>query len=283
MSHPDLFLQPRVSASSGASPALRTELGQWFTPAWSAEILAAEALQGMGDVGVIEPSCGDGAFLAAIPAHLHAVGVEIDPRMAQAAREATGREVIVGDFATAEVTVENLGAIIGNPPFLMPVIDAFVMRSHELLPEDGICALLLPASVLSTTSRVNRWNQKFAIESRIIPRSLFPRISVPLVWTRFIKSERRTLIGFMLFDEQTDVESMPKAIRRALGRPGTWREAIGIAIHSLGGEAELDQIYRAVEPRRPSSNPWWRDKVRQTCGLYYPRTGKHRFALPQAA
>lgn len=276
----DLFLPTRTAQAHG--PALNPDLGQWFTPAWAAEIFAADALAGMGDIGVVEPSCGEGAFLAAIPDHLPAIGIEIDPRMAQVAQNATGRTVITGDFVTADFHVERLGAIIGNPPYSMPVIDAFIMRSHQLLPEDGICALLLPAHVLSTTSRVGRWNERFAIESRIVPRSLFPRISLPLVWTRFIKSQRRTMVGFMLFDQETDIQSMPSTVRRCLGKPGTWREAVGLAIHSLGGEATLSEIYQAVEPRRPSGNQWWKDKVRQTAALYFEKTGPHSWRLPIA-
>ena len=274
----DLFLPTRPVQAHG--PTLKPDLGQWFTPAWAAEIFAADALAGMGDIGVIEPSCGDGAFLAAIPDHLPAIGIEIDPRMAQVAQKATGRTVITGDFVTVDFHVKQLGAIIGNPPYSMPVIDAFIMRSHQLLPEDGICALLLPAHVLSTTSRVGRWNERFAIESRIVPRSLFPRISLPLVWTRFIKSQRRTMVGFMLFDQETDIQSMPASVRRCLGKPGTWREAVGLAIHSLGGEATLSEIYQAVEPRRPSGNQWWKDKIRQTAALYFEKTGPHSWRLP---
>lgn len=275
----DLFLSPPPKPSVPAT-GLDPALDQWFTPRWAAEILMADALSGMGDVGVVEPSCGDGSFLAAVPPGNPAMGVEIDPRMAAAARLSTGRPVVVGDFATAEVALEGLGVIAGNPPFGMPVVDAFVRRSHSLLPEDGVLALLLPAHVLSTTTRMRPWGEMFAIEQRMIPRSLFPRISLPLVWTRFVKSRRRTHVGFMLFDQQADVESMPKAVRRALGRQGTWREAVGLALHSLGGRATLAEIYRAVEPRRPSGNRWWKDKVRQTCGLYFERLEGHSFALP---
>lgn len=286
MSQNDLFLSPRPS-NPDVRPTLKPELGQWFTPAWAAEILAADALAGLGRVGVVEPSCGDGAFLAAIPDRHDTVGIEIDPRMAETARLATGRPVIVGDFATAEIAIDNLGLVVGNPPYSIPIIDSFIMRSKELLPEDGICALLLPAHVLSTTARVARWNRYFAIEPRIVPRSLFPRISLPLVWTRFTRSDvhsKRTMVGLMLFEEQSAVETMPKAVRRALGRPGTWREAVGLVLHSLGGEATLQEVYRAIEPRRPTANRFWADKVRQTLGLYFERVGdpsEHRFSLPK--
>lgn len=277
----DLFLGQRATGEE--RPVLDAALSQWFTPAWAAEMLTEDALKDMGDVGVVEPSCGDGAFLCSIPRRNPAIGVEIDPRMAERARAASGRPVLVGDFSTADVAVENLGLVLGNPPFDMPTIDAFVRRSHALLPEDGLLALILPAHVLSTTSRVARWNAMFGIEQQVIPRSLFPRISLPLLWTKFRKTQRRTMVGFLLFDEQRDVESMPRELRRVLGRPGTWREAVGLALHALGGEAELEEVYRAVEPRRPSGNRWWRDKVRQTLALYFDRIGDHRFAFPRAA
>ena len=277
----DLFLNPRPASNSTNDQ--NPQLSQWFTPGWAAEMLVANALEGMRGASVIEPSCGDGAFLAAIPADHHAIGIEIDPRMAERARQNTGREVILGDFTTADIAIDNLGLIIGNPPFPMPVVDAFVRRSHELLPEDGMLAMILPAHTLSTAPRVARWNEMFGIEQQMIPRSLFPRISLPLVWTRFRKAQKRTLVGFLLFNEQRDIESMPREIRRALGRSGTWREAVGLALHALGGEAELAEIYRAVEPRRPSQNQWWRDKVRQTLALYFERTGEHRFSIPAAA
>jgi adenine-specific DNA-methyltransferase len=279
----DLFLTEPTSIDKADVPK-DALLGQWFTPAWAAEIMAADALKGMDGVGVIEPSCGDGAFLAAIPASHHAVGVEIDPRMAAAARASTGRTVVVGDFATVDVTVDGLGVILGNPPYSMDIIDSFMRRSHGLLPEDGLLAMLLPSHVLSTTSRLERWNAMFgSIEQRIVPRSLFPRISLPLIWTRFVKTKRRTLVGFMLFDQQTDVETMPRQVRRALGRQGTWREAVRIAIEAHGGQASLSQIYASIEPKRPSGNVWWKDKVRQICALNFERRPDHVFAIPQAA
>lgn len=276
----DLFgIQPH--APQEKNDLLRVDLDQWFTPAWSAEILSQDALAGYGTAGVIEPSCGHGAFLSCIPPCNDAIGIDIDPVAAATAREITGRTVVVGDYSTTQVTVRDLGVVIGNPPFRMDIIDAFVRRSYELLPKDGLLALILPTHVLSTTGRVERWRSMFSIEQRAIPRSLFPRLSLPLAWTRFVKDERRTLVGFMLFDEQHDVSSMPKVVRKALGRPGTWREAVGLALHSLGGSGELGEIYRAVEPRRPTGNKWWKDKVRQTAGLYFERVGEHRFAIPE--
>ncbi|HVT35101.1 MAG TPA: hypothetical protein VHE37_05940, partial [Nevskiaceae bacterium] len=82
----------------------RRELNQFFTPLFVAEALVERYFSHLTSRDlVLEPSCGDGAFLAAIPSHIPAVGVEIDPVMAQRAR-ATGREVISGDFRTVPLT-----------------------------------------------------------------------------------------------------------------------------------------------------------------------------------
>ncbi len=258
------------------------DLHQWFTPFWAAEMLASDVLRELGKVGVVEPSCGTGAFLSAIPSDLPAYGVDIDPSVAAKARKATGRQVIVGDFRTIELPQQDVAAVIGNPPFSMPVIDGFIERSHAILPEDGVAAFILPAYVFSTSGRVLRWNERFALDVKVIPRSLFGRISMPLVWAKFVKTQRRTMIGMLLFAEQGDVESMPKQVRRRLAGPGTWREAVQHALEALGGEATLRDIYQAVEPRRPSGNPFWKDKIRQTLGLYFNRLDETHWALPLA-
>lgn len=255
-------------------------LHQWFTPFWAAEIFANDVLNGLGHVGVVEPSCGTGAFLSAIPDYLPAYGVDIDPGVAAAARANSGRQVIIGDFRSVELPEEEVSVVLGNPPFSMPIIDGFIDRSHAILPEDGVAAFILPAHVFSTAGRVMQWNERFSLDVKTIPRSLFSRISMPLVWAKFIKTKRRTLVGLMLFAEQSAIENMPKAVRKRLAGPGTWRETVQHALEALGGQATLTDIYRAVEPRRPSQNQFWRDKVRQILGLYFNRLDESRWAIP---
>lgn len=265
--------------AASACPPLKPELDQWFTPFWAAEMLAEDVLRSLGRVGVVEPSCGSGSFLSAIPSDMPAYGVEIDPDMAAVAATNTGRRIVVGDFRTVELPEWEIGAIIGNPPFGAEDIDGFLSRSHAILPDEGVAAFILPAHAFSTTTRVRRWNERYAIEVKTIPRSLFGRISMPLVWAKFVKTRQRTLVGLLLFAEQTDVESMPREVRRRLGGPGTWHEAVTLALQSLQGEATLQQIYRAVEPRRPSGNQWWKEKVRQTLRAYFTRVDEHRWRL----
>ena len=77
-------------------------LSQYPTPAWAA---AAIVRKKHGNLTardyVVEPTCGRGRFLQAIPSYVPAVGYEIDPVEAQLARDLTGRRVITGDIFDA--------------------------------------------------------------------------------------------------------------------------------------------------------------------------------------
>lgn len=100
----------------------KAELSQWFTPEWAAAMLVEKYFSSLsGSDLVLEPSCGRGAFLKAIPEHVPVVGVEIDPQLAQIARDTTGRRVITGDFNTVNLP-EGVTAIVGNPPITGPMV-----------------------------------------------------------------------------------------------------------------------------------------------------------------
>jgi predicted RNA methylase len=81
-------------------PPLRqttAELMTYQTPTWAAEQLVEHYYSDLSASDlVLEPSCGEGHFLDAIPRHVPAVGVELDAGRAAIARR-TGREVLVGD------------------------------------------------------------------------------------------------------------------------------------------------------------------------------------------
>lgn len=263
----DLFAVRRA-VSCQSSPVPDPALDQWFTPPWAADVLVADALKGMGTLSVLEPAAGTGNILAAIPSCHDALGIEIDPRMVAEARQKTGREVVEGDYRYVDLGDRRFGAIVGNPPFGADDVDALVSRSHHLLEEDGVLALILPAHLPASSERIEKWREKFAIEVQILPRNLFPRLTFPLAWTKMIKCQRRTLVGLMLFSEQSDVSAMPGQTRRALARGATWCEVIADALASLGGRATLHEIYSAVEPRRRSPNPHWKDKTRQVLREY---------------
>lgn len=60
---------------------------------------------------------------------------------------------------------------------------------------------------------------------------------------------------------------------------GTWYGVVRDALQALGGEADLDQIYRAVQPKCPSTNPHWMAQIRKV--IQHPRrfqrTGPARY------
>lgn len=144
MEYPTLFGLDEAEVSLREDDARNESLSQWFTPAWAAVALVDRYFSSLTSSDlVIEPSCGPGAFLQAIPEHVPAIGVEIDPALAALARKNTGRTIITGDFATATLP-QGATAIIGNPPFKLPLFEKFLTRASRMLPELGRCGFLLP-------------------------------------------------------------------------------------------------------------------------------------------
>lgn len=257
------------------------ELCQYFTPAWAAHELMDHYF---GDLGiwdkVLEPSCGPGSFLAAVPDHVPAVGVEIDPVLVERARAHTGREVILGDFLTAEIPFTPT-AVIGNPPFKQKLMQGFIDRAWELLPDEGRCGFLLPVFALQTPSVVERLAQRWHVRQDLVPRTVFPRLSTPLLFAMLTKGPKRGLVGFTLYHETFAVSRLQARYRALLarGEAGTWRAVVNLALDSLGGRATLAQIYAEVEGIRPSANKFWREKVRQVLQRHAVRSGPGEWQL----
>lgn len=248
-------------------------LGQYPTPVWVAEALVERHFSNLdsGDC-VIEPSCGPGAFLAAIPEHVQAIGVEIDAMIAQEAVANTGRRILTGDFRTIELDVQPT-VVIGNPPFNMKVIDGFLERSYELLPEGGRVAFLLPTFAFQTARRVANYAERWSLMQEMIPRNIYPGLSLPLVFAMFSKDRRRTMVGFALYREAADVLGMPEPYRATLGAGGgpVWREAVSAALCALGGEADVQALYAEIGGKRPTRTRFWQEKIRQTLRRYSDR------------
>jgi len=261
-------------------------LDQYFTPAWAAELLVK---RNFGDLTqrdtVCEPSCGDGRFLMAIPSDVGAFGVEIDPAMADAARLNSGRQVVTGDFLNAELPARPT-VVIGNPPYQSDLIDGFLDRCHDLLDYDGRIGFLLPVYYLQTASKVIDLSRRFSIAQELVPRNLFERIATPLMWVTFTKARRTVLSGFFLHAELHALADMHADIRALFvgngSRATCWRDAVRMALEACGGRATLTQLYACIEGNRPTGNPWWREKVRQTAGRYFTRVSRGEFSLGAA-
>jgi len=291
--HSDLFDDLGMNTSGAPStthPVLNPDLYQWFTPSWAAQAIVEQEFNWL-QTGhrVLEPSCGDGAFLCAIPSSVEAIGIEIDPLQAAAAMANSGRQVIVGDFLA--VDAERLGklqAIIGNPPFEAALVARFLERSAELLEDGGQAGFILPAYILQTSSKVEQLSAQFSVHQKLLPRNLFPRLKLPLVFARFVKERHRRLFGFLLYREAQELAEMHKPYRSvasaARDRRGAWFRVVHTALQALGGEAELSTIYATVAKTRPTGNQFWKEKIRQTLQRSedFCRTGPGRYSLASA-
>lgn len=277
----ELFDLPATASQTGDE-----DLHQYFTPEWAAEELIAKFFPTLGAKDcVIEPACGRGPFLKSVPDMAEAIGVEIDPLLAATARTNTGRQIICGDFSDESLEIPFASAIVGNPPFKMGLVDKFLKRSYSLLPEEGRAGFILPAYALQTPRRLIRWQKHWSVSQTLLPRTLFPRARLPLLFVLFEKGcGPRLLVGFTLYHEQNEIHGMPNWIKRLLinGEPQrkTWRVVVDVALRKIGGRGKLSEIYSAMKDDRPSENKWWKDKVRQVLQLHFVNVGPGEWALP---
>ena len=261
------------------------ELGQYFTPLWAAHALY-ERFFGHLTAGslVIEPSCGAGAWLHAVPDDVEAIGYEIDPVVAAIAAADTGREIRVGDFTTMPIDGEP-AALVGNPPFGAEPISRFIRRSYDWMTPASEAGFILPTHSVSFARTTLEVMRGLEVETFVLPRDLYPRLSFPLMFAKLKKSKVTRLVGFLLFDEAVAIRGVRAEYRRivAAGRRPAWREVLRLALEACGGEATLERIYDIIEDVRPTPNKWWRDTIRREAGTHFERVSEGVFRLPRAA
>lgn len=262
-------------------------LGQFFTPAWACELLLRRAFPNIapGDV-VLDPACGDGRFLMAVPETIEAFGIEIDPAVADEARTNSGRPVVTGDFVLATLP-QRPTHIIGNPPYKASTIEGFLARCYELLDYDRQAAFLLPVYFFQTAGTVVRLGRCWSIAQELVPRNLFQGLMKPLCFATFTKARQCSLSGFFLYSEVDAINSLRAEFRAMFignrSRPGVWHEAVHVALRICGGRATLQQLYQCLESRRPTDNPFWREKIRQVAGQHFTRIQAGEYAIEEAA
>jgi adenine-specific DNA-methyltransferase len=124
----DLWASDLDSASNPAP--VRKRLGQVFTPEPVARTLVGWVVQCETD-RVLDPSCGDGRFLAC---HRASVGVELDEQEATTARRRAPWALIhqADFFLWASETQERFEATAGNPPFIRYQHFTGAIREHAL-------------------------------------------------------------------------------------------------------------------------------------------------------
>jgi hypothetical protein len=257
----------------------------YATPTWACEALLDRYYPDLSSSDmVVEPTCGEGHFLDAIPRGVPAIGIELDPKRAMLARRRTGREVVIGDVLKIELPATPT-VVVGNPPFRSEFVDQLLDRVYEWLPDGGRCGLIVPSFIVTKTARLIRESERWSVLAELIPRDLFPGPRLPIVFARFEKRRERTLVGFALFHDAAAVRGLPRRLQQLLahGRAPAWRAVVFGALRECGGEATLEQIYRVVAGRRPTPNPHWRAKVRQVVHCYAHRVGPGKYRLPEAA
>lgn len=257
-------------------------LGQYMTPNWAAAELVAHYF---GDLTpsdrVLEPSCGRGAFLQAIPDQVLALGVEIDPELAALARRNSGRPVIVGDFRMVDLPFRPT-AIIGNPPFQLRTIEAFLERADVLMEEGGRVGLILPTYTFQTSNTALRIAERWQVRQDMLPRDLYDGLTKPLCFALFTKGRARGLVNFALYHELQAVKRLQARYQALLasGEGSAWAAVTRAALEALGGRADLQRLYREIEGHRPTPNQWWREKVRQVLQRIAIRVDDGIWALP---
>jgi hypothetical protein len=128
---------PSGSYDEGLSALDRKRTGAWYTPDRLVEHVVAGVLAGVrsGDtVRVLDPSCGDGRFLAAAAAAIEAAGatpeltgVDIDLGGLRSARfvdRALVIEAIEADALSYDWGSRQFDVVVGNPPFLSQLASA---------------------------------------------------------------------------------------------------------------------------------------------------------------
>lgn len=249
------------------------QLGQFFTPIWAAEILFNTHFAHLTENDVVwEPTCGKGSFLKVIPDHIKAIGSDIDPEMVRISKD-TGRPVYEGDFRTVQFPeLSQVTAMIGNPPFTLKLFEEFMRRCESILPIGSKSSFIIPAYFLQTSRTTMRFTRKWSIDQEMIPRDLFEGeevLSKPIVFASFFRQQIPVMRGFRLYAELCDVKSLKNTIQEILKqgigkRKSVWKEVVINVMDELGGKATLEQIYVNVQGKRPTENPFWKEKIRQT-------------------
>jgi hypothetical protein len=166
---------PQTTPDVAVDAARRKALGAWYTPASLVDhVVSLTVLP--GSLTVMDPACGDGAFLTgvrrALGPKVRLMGIDIDADAVRLARAALpGAEIVHGDALVHDFGTRTFDAVVGNPPFLNqmssattrggrsrfgggPYADAaaeFLALATSLArPDGGRVGMVLPQSLLST-------------------------------------------------------------------------------------------------------------------------------------
>lgn len=263
-------------------------LSQFFTPAWAAQLLFNKHFPYLTQKDLVwEPTCGTGACLAAIPAHIPAVGTEIDPTLIPLAIANTSRPIYQGDFRSVTFPeLSRVTAIFGNPPFSCDLFEQFLHRCTTILKKDNKAAFILPAYFFQTSATLLRFARKWDIHQEMIPRDLFKGcgvLSKPLIFASFIRNDFPKLFGFTLYQELRDINGLNAEARESVSKKvsrSVWKDLVIENVKAAGGTVSLQELYERVQGKRPTENPFWKDQIRKVIQQSpFVRVGEAKYQL----
>lgn len=137
---------PTENAKKKQSTDVSTDLAFYPTPKAVVEAVLSAHIEFQAGEFVLEPSCGDGAFLDAIrkKSNVKLLGIEVDHRRAQICRD-KGHNVLIGNFLEAEPH-QLVDWIIMNPPFAGRHYLKHISKAIEWLKPGGKIVAILPAT-----------------------------------------------------------------------------------------------------------------------------------------
>ncbi len=222
-----LRLVPAPSASLDTA-ALRKARGAFFTPEPLARYVTDWAVRNVADK-VLEPSCGEAAFLLsavdrlaalhdleAKPATPHLDGVELHDASATAARDllrtaGVEADVRVGDFFTFDPT-GSYDVVIGNPPFVryQDFSGDSRARSREAALRAGVPMSGLASSWAAFTVHAALFLRQGGRLGLVLPAELLT-VNYAAPVRRFLL-ERFSSVDLVLFEERVFPEVLEEVV-----------------------------------------------------------------------
>ena len=189
--------------------AERRVLGQFFTPPPVARLALAALGPLPPHARVLDPMCGDGAFLAAAHAAgaTQLTGIDIDPEMAALAARVPGARITAAD-ALCSGLPHQLGTfdlVIGNPPYIRAgQVDAQLRRARAAaiaedwpeLPRDLVDTVARHADLAATCLlRALRFVRPGGRLALVVSTALLDADGAGALWTAFERlAEVRALV-----------------------------------------------------------------------------------------
>lgn len=227
---------PKVSPVADA-PELRKARGAYFTPPAIADFLARWAIGGNPEARVLDPSCGEAAFLVAAGAHLRELGAAApDPGrlvgvdVHEGSLDAAGRELAAHGLRARLVAADvfelvppgrpgaplpAMDAVVGNPPFIRYQRHAGAARARaraaalaQGVTLSGLasswaavlvhaCAFLRPEGRLAMVLPAELLTVGYAEPVRQWLRRRFARVSLVLVERRQFRDAQEKVVLLM--------------------------------------------------------------------------------------